>query len=191
MLHFSQTFRSLILYGGLCLCLASLAVAVHAKDPQTNNKLIGTWILDPEKSTAVQPENVEQRNWFKDNNVQTSVNVGGMPLPKLRRRVPPISSHAEVDPGVLRCKKMTIAAVEQDLEFTYADVGSERRKQGHYRGVDTKWNNKSLSESYKTTTRKVKQKYELTKTGELLVTVIINPHKGAKRTYKQVFRRES
>ena len=85
---------------------------------------------------------------------------------------------------------MKIEPAADDLRFTYVDIGTEVRKKGHYRGVDTKWNNKSLTESYKTTTRKVKQKYQLVGEDEMVVTVIINPHKSAKRTYKQVFTRQ-
>ena len=50
------------------------------------NELLGTWVLDPEKSEAIAPKNVEEKNFFKDNNISTSVSVGGMGLPRLRRK---------------------------------------------------------------------------------------------------------
>ncbi len=159
--------------------------------PARATDLVGEWVLNVERSAEVQPEQPEERQWFNGQNVNTSVSFGGLPLPKVRQKVPPMSSHTERQPGVLRCKEMTIANKGEDLLFTYVDIGSEVRKRGNKHGFKTSWGKRRLTESYKSTTRKVTHRFELQKDDSLLVTVTIKPDKGSKRVYKQVFDRKS
>ena len=173
--------------GILLAALCSAPIALQAKATQ----LIGTWTIDVAQTEAIQPEQPQEKNWFKNQNIRTSVSVAGMPLPNPRTKVAPISSHAPKDPDILRCKELKIEPNGDGLRFTYVDVGSEMRKQGSYRGAKIRWNKKKLTESYKSTERKVTQTYEIKDNNQLLVTVKINPYKGATRTYKQVFNRKA
>ncbi len=157
--------------------------------PAQATELIGYWVLDQEGTAAIQPEQPQENNWFKNQNISTTVSAGGMPLPRLRSKLPPVDSQAAPDPDILRCKEMQIEDVNDALRFTYVDVGSEVRKQGAYRGAKVRWNKKKLTESYKSTTRKVTHKFEIQDNNKLLVTVKINPNKGVTRTYLQLFDR--
>ncbi len=181
-----MTVRQQVRFG---LVLAALCI-VPATTLAKSTALVGTWLIDVEKTEAIQPEQPQEKNWFKNQNIQTSVSVAGMPLPNPRTKVAPISSHAAKDPDILRCKELRIEPNGNGLRFTYVDVGSELRKQGAYRGAKIRWNKTKLTESYKSTERKVTQTYEIKDNNQLWVTVKINPYKGATRTYKQVFNRK-
>ena len=176
----SRTFR--VVLSSLLLFVSGHALATD---------LVGQWLLDAEKTEAIQPEQPQQKQWLKGQNVSTSVSYGGQRLPTLRQKVPPMSTLSARDPEVLRCKEMTISNKGDDLLFTYVDVGSEVRRKGKKRGFNTAWNKKKLTDSYKTTTRKVSHTFEIQDNGSLLVTVLIKPDKGPKRIYKQVFNRKS
>jgi len=157
--------------------------------PAQATELIGRWVLDQERTAAIQPEQPQEKNWLKNQNISTNVSLGGIPLPNLRSKVGPVDSQASPDPDILRCKELVIAPRQDSLHFTYVDVGSEVRKQGAYRGAKVRWSKKKLTESYKSTTRKVTHKFEIQDDNQMLVTVKINPDKGATRTYLQVFNR--
>lgn len=178
-----MTTRLLLL---LLLCCAGPAYSTGAA---ADTKLIGRWVLDQERTAAIQPEQPQENNWLKNQNISTNVSYGRMRLPKLRNKIGPVDSRAAPDPDILRCKEMLIEPDKDALRFTYVDVGSEVRKQGTYRGAKIRWNNTKLTESYKSTTRKVTHKFEIQDDNKLLVTVKINPDKGATRTYLQVFDR--
>lgn len=175
----------------LTTLLPLLLVLLLSAWPTQATELIGYWVLDQEGTAAIQPEQPQEKNWFKNQNISTSVSVGGMSLPSLGSKVGPVDSRAAPDPDILRCKEMQIEEVKNALRFTYVDVGSEVRKQGAYRGAKIHWNKKKLTESYKSTTRKVTHKFEIQDNKKLLVTVKINPDKGVTRTYLQLFDRAS
>lgn len=167
------------------LLLLAIGLAPYAQATE----LLGHWILDQERTAQIQPEQPQENNFLKDQNINTTVAVAGMPLPRVRSKVPPVSSRPSPDPDILRCKELRIDPKGAGLLFTYVDVGSEVRKQGSYRGAKIRWNKKKLTESYKSTTRKVTHKFEIQDNDQLLVTVKINPNKGPTRTYYQVFDR--
>ena len=169
----------------LLLLLLTLGITL----PIQATELVGRWVLDQERTAAIQPEQPQENNWLKNQNINTSVSVGGMPLPSLGSKLPPVDSRPSPDPDILRCKELQIDPKGDDLLFTYVDVGSEVRKQGSYRGAKIKWGKKKLTESYKSTTRKVTHKFEIQDNDQLLVTVKINPNKGPTRTYLQLFDR--
>lgn len=173
----------LTIYKLLTLLLALCCLPAQATE------LVGRWVLDQEGTAAIQPEQPQEKNWLKNQNISTNVSVAGMPLPSLRSKVGPIDSRASPDPDILRCKELHIDAKNEALHFTYVDVGSEVRKQGAYRGAKVRWGKKKLTESYKSTTRKVTHKFEIQDNNQLLVTVKINPNKGVTRTYLQLFNR--
>ncbi|MFK7913794.1 MAG: hypothetical protein AB8B93_07755 [Pseudomonadales bacterium] len=166
---------------------ALVSTTLHAEQP----RIIGTWVINAERSAAAQPEHLESRDWLAGGRLSTSVNVGGIPIPtgggnKSRE----VSSQPAKDPDILRCKRMHIEAAGEDLRMTYEEVGSDLFRKGKYRGVTTRWNKKRLNSHYRTTTRKVTHELALQADDSLLVTVTIKAKGSRKRTYKQVFERE-
>jgi hypothetical protein len=182
--NYKRTTYKRTIYRLLILLLVGCCLPVQATE------LIGRWVLDQEGTAAIQPEQPQEKNWLKNQNISTNVSVGGMPLPNLRSKVGPVDSRASPDPDILRCKELHIGAQQDALLFTYVDIGSEVRKQGAYRGAKVRWSKKKLTESYKSTTRKVTHKLEIQDNNQLLVTVKINPDKGVTRTYLQLFNRK-
>lgn len=186
-LNASRLVNSRLMTSGL-VTLLTLLLALSAGAAQAT-ELIGYWVLDQEGTAAIQPEQPQENNWFKNQNISTTVSAGGMPLPRLGSKIAPVDSRAAPDPDILRCKEMQIEDANNALRFTYVDVGTEVRKQGAYRGAKIRWTEKKLTESYKSTTRKVTHKFEIQDNNKLLVTVKINPNKGVTRTYLQLFDR--
>lgn len=153
-------------------------------------RIIGSWVLNAERSAAVQPEHLESRDWLAGGRLSTSVNVGGIPIPTGgNNQSPQASGQPAKDPDILRCKRMHIEAAGDDLRMTYEEVGSDLFRKGKYRGVTTRWNKKRLNSYYHTTTRKVTHELALQSDDSLLVTVTIKAKGSRKRTYKQVFER--
>lgn len=164
-----------------------MATAAHGEQP----RLIGTWVLNPERSAAAQPEHLESRDWLGGGKISTSVSVGGIPIPTGGGgNTPEVSSQPAKDPDILRCKRMRIEAAGDDLRMTYEEVGSEVFRKGEWRGVTSRWNKKRLNSRYRTTTRKVTHELALQPDDSLLVTVTIKAKGSRKRTYKQVFERD-
>lgn len=184
MIHATQTLHWTLI-GILCAALLTTSDHSHATE------LVGQWELDAERTEAIQPEQPQQKQWLKGQNISTNVSYGGQRLPTIRRKIGAMSSLSERDPEVLRCKELVISNKGDDLLFTYVDVGSEVRSKGRKRGFNTAWSKKKLTDSYKTTTRKVSHTFAIQDDNSLLVTVLIKPNKGPKRIYKQVFNRKS
>ncbi|MGI9326041.1 MAG: hypothetical protein ACR2PZ_12530 [Pseudomonadales bacterium] len=168
------------------LCGALLCCSVWAEA----SALTGIWILNEERSAQVQPEQLESRNWLGGGKVNTSVNVGGIPLPGgSSGKQKAMSDQPAKDPDILRCKRMEIESSGEDLQITYDELGRDLFRQGKYRGVTSRWDKKRLKSRYQTTTRKVTHDLQLQKDESLLVTVTIKADGSRKRTYKQVFER--
>ncbi len=168
------------------LCGALLCCSAWAEASQ----LTGIWVLNEERSAQVQPEQLESRNWLGNGKVNTSVSVGGIPLPGgSGGKKKAMSDQPAKDPDILRCKSMEIEASGEDLQITYDALGRDLFRQGNYRGVTSRWDKKRLKSRYQTTTRKVTHDLQLQKDESLLVTVTIKADGSRKRTYKQVFER--
>ena len=173
----------------LFLAAALLFVAVGAQARDKAPTFVGEWVINHEMTDAIAPE-------FKDSSLfsglgtgKVSVSVMGIPLPGSSPEPAPSSSGAAKDPDVLGCNEMRIEHVGKEMQLTYKGVGSETLKQGDFRGRTTKWTKKGITQTYKSTSRKVVKRWEMRSDGRLLVTVIINPKKDKKRTYKRVFER--
>ena len=75
------------------------------------------------------------------------------------------------------------------IVVVYDNLGSREFVPGRHLGRKTTWNGRKLTESYETTTRKVRQRYALDRDGRMTVTITI-AEKGAKRrVYKRIFDR--
>ena len=171
----------------LCL-LASASCALSAAPPSAD--WLGRWVLNEERTQAIQPEQPESRNWLPKGRVSTNVSVGGIPLPRTGSKVPPVSGQTASDPTVLRIKALTIAAPDDErVVLEYGALDSETLRRGDYRGAKTTWSRKQLRTRYQSTERKVEHRYEIQPDGSLLVTTRIKPNRAKRRTYLQLFER--
>lgn len=174
---------------------AFLHTSVQAASRDSNG-LVGEWVINAKLSEAVRPEQPEKRNFLDNQNINTSVSVGGLPLPKIGVRQAPMLKESAKHPEVLQCQALKIEESPSSnnkvkrLELTFVGVGEETVVVGEFRGIKTKYNGKSIDQRYETTERKVKKLYEIREDGRLEVTVTIKPDGAAKRIYKQVFDRK-
>lgn len=176
---------------------AFLHTSVQAASRETNG-VVGEWVINAKLSEAVRPEQPEQRNFLDNQNINTSVSVGGLPLPKIGVRQAPMLEESAKHPEVLQCQALKIEesaspsnnSKVKRLELTFVGVGEETVVVGEFRGIKTKYTGKTIDQRYQTTERKVKKLYEIRKDGRLEVTVTIKPDGAAKRIYKQVFDRK-
>lgn len=182
--HFSALLR-----GSRVLCAAGAAFALCvAGTALAEPDWTGRWVLNEARSAVVQPEQPESSNWLSGGRVRSNVSIGGIPLPGRGSKIPPQSTATAREPGVLRCKELTISQPSaEQVELIYSKVGSERLRRGKRGGARTDWTSSRLRTRYQTTERKVDQRYELQEDGSLLVTTRIKPDGAKRRTFKQVF----
>ncbi len=177
--------RILLLFSAVGLFVGLFPNAARAET------LLGNWVLNQELTRELQPANTNQKkNMFEGFSGSPSVVVAGIPIP-----IPGTGGTQEVnsepvkDPRVLRCDKMTIELVGEDILFTYVGFGVEQLKPGNVRGTKTTYKSRKLTSRYETTTRKVTKTFELTKEGRLHAIVKLNPKKGKTLVYHRVFDR--
>jgi hypothetical protein len=168
----------------------ALLVALPATGFGKSPELLGEWVINHELTDAIAPEFKDANLFSGMGNGRVSVSVMGIPIPRAETQ-PAAPSGALKDPDVLSCNEMRIEHIGDELQLTYKGVGTEVLKQGDYRGRQTRWTARSISQRYESTSRKVTKEWELRRDGRLLVTVEINPTKDKKRTYKRVFERPS
>ena len=148
--------------------------------------LFGIWQLNNELTAEVQ--DTRSGPDFSATNVQTTVAVGGIPLPTGRTRSQgEYSSIPSRDPDVLRCAVLTIEPLADDVLLTYQGVGSETLKKGNVQGTRTSWSKRKLTTRYATTSRKVSRTFEVQSDGRLLVTVKLNPNRAKAAVHKRIF----
>jgi len=170
------------------LLLGILVLSSFVHGAERTSALLGTWVINHELTEEVAPE-------FKDSGLfdnlgggRVSVSVMGVPLPRSDAQ-PQASIGSPRDPDVLSCLEMILQEKGDRLIATYQEVGEEEFIRGEFRGRSSKWGNKSLVQTYKTTERKVSKSYEIRSDGRMLVTVVIKPNKDKKRVFKRVFER--
>jgi len=178
----AQTMRipTLILF---LLLSAPLALA-REKDSQ----LEGTWVMNQELTEEVQPEFKNSGLFDNLGGGRMQVSVMGMPVPTSEAQPRPTIGTPR-DPDVLACLEMILHDRGEKFLATYQNVGDEEFIKGNFRGRESRWNNRTLTQFYKTTERKVTKTYEIRSDGRLLVTVEIKPKKDKKRVFKRVFDR--
>ncbi len=170
------------------LCI--LVVAAQRVVAQTGElELLGTWVVNIERTRKVQPDNANVRWWEGlEGNFSTSVSVGGVPVP-MGGGAKPEGDAGIPNPEMLRCQSFSIEPHEHGLLLSYQGVGEEKIRPGAYRGLHSTWSSKTLKSNYESTTRKVKRTLEIQRDGSLLMSVTINPRKGKTRRFKRVFER--
>jgi hypothetical protein len=166
-----------------------LAAALAGWSVADSPDLMGSWILNNELTSEVQPKGKENHRFGGTNSVRPSISVGGIPLPTGGGSQGEYSSAPSRDPKVLRCNELGIERVGDDVHLTYQGVGSETLTPGNIQGTRTRLSLRKLTSSYSTTTRKVSKTFELRDDGRLLVTVKLNPKQGATLVHKRVFDR--
>lgn len=154
-----------------------------------SESLIGSWTLNNELTSEVQPEGKETHRLGGGNWVRPSISVGGIPLPTGGGSQGEISSAPTRDPKVLSCAELDVEYVGEDILLTYQGVGSETLTPGNVQGTRTRFSVRKLTSRYETTSRKVSKTFELRDDGRLLVTVKLNPKQGATVVHKRVFDR--
>lgn len=173
------------LLASLCLtaCLAASGAAAGDRG------ILGDWRLDDAATAEVQPVEGTRGGGLEGFRAPT-ISINGIPLPGSTNENAATTGSAP-DPDVLRCNRMTIEPLGDDVHLTYGGVGAETLKPGRHQGITTRWNDKLLKSSYATTSRRVTQRFELQGDGSLLVTVKLDPTRGQAVTHKRVFRREA
>lgn len=150
--------------------------------------LEGTWVMNQELTEEVQPEFKNSGLFDNLGGGRMQVSVMGMPVPTSEAQPRPTIGTPR-DPDVLACLEMILHDRGEKFLATYQNVGDEEFIKGNFRGRESRWNNRSLTQFYKTTERKVTKTYEIRGDGRLLVTVEIKPKKDKKRVFKRVFDR--
>jgi len=150
--------------------------------------LEGTWVMNQELTEEVQPEFKNSGLFDNLGGGRMHVSVMGMPVPTSEAQPRPTIGTPR-DPDVLACLEMILHDRGEKFLATYQNVGDEEFVKGNFRGRESRWNNRSLTQFYKTTERKVTKTYEIRGDGRLLVTVEIKPKKDKKRVFKRVFDR--
>ncbi|MCZ6852637.1 MAG: hypothetical protein O7G86_01855 [Gammaproteobacteria bacterium] len=176
------------------ICAVSGLLAGLLPNGASADTLLGYWVLNQELSRELQPANTNQKkSLFGRSNGSPSIVLGGIPIPIPGRSgsTQEVSSGPTTDPRVLRCEKMTIELVGDDILFTYAGFGIEQLKQGNDRGTKTTYKSTKLTSRYTTTSRRVTKTFELTREGRLHVTVRLQPTKGKTLIYHRIFDRAS
>ncbi len=150
-------------------------------------ELSGRWVLNHELTNAEQPDGPKISKGLFSRVPQTTVSVGGIPLPGSGGSgLPPVTGTAQ-EPKILRTAELVIEPQGERLHLSYAGVGSETLKRGNDQGLISRWDRRRLSTRYETTSRKVRQSFEVRRDGRLLVTVKLDPNQGATVTHKRVF----
>jgi len=166
--------------------LATLTVLGTDAARGADAELHGRWVLNHDLTRAEQPEGAEQRSLLS-RLPQTTVSVGGMPLPGTGGSgLPPVPGNSR-DPKVLRCAELSIEPVGDRLRLDYDRLGNETLERGNDQGLISRWSKRKLTTRYETTSRKVSQVYQVRRDGRLLVTVRLNPNQGPTVVHKRVF----
>lgn len=170
----------------LTLLLLLSTSVVMARD--SGSSLDGTWVINHELTEEVQPEFKNSGLFDNLGGGRMQVSVMGVPVPTSEAQPRPTIGNPR-DPDVLSCLEMILHDQGTKFLATYQDVGEEEFIKGNYRGRESRWSGKSLTQFYRTTERKVTKTYEIRSDGRLLVTVVIKPNKDKKRVFKRVFDR--
>lgn len=171
----------------LSLVLAAL-VSGCATGAGDAGGLAGQWSLNQERTVEVQPRAVKQRDPLGGLS-RPAVSVGGIPLPTPGSTELPSTSGSARDPRVLHTASLAIEPGEDELTLVYAGGQRETLERGDDQGLISHWSADELTSRYETTSREVRQTYQVQRDGSLLVTVRLDPNQGPAVVHKRVFDR--
>lgn len=162
---------------GICLvCLLSTPVLTG------ETGLKGKWELDEELTEKLEPPIRTNRGFARG--LQNAV----LPIPGRQGSQDPNAASLK-QPLVLDCVGLTLSKKEETVEIA-CENGSQRKFQvGNRHGRKTTWRNNRLTESYKSTSRRVKHSFKLDRNDNMIVTVTIKPDGGVSQKYVRAFNR--
>ena len=191
MLRESNQLRYWFLKTGLVflatIVLASLNTTVLAKEKPS---LIGDWTLNPELTEKRRPKQEKASRARSGFGTNVVVATGGVLMPVPTQTSPTASGPTANLPAILGCKQMAISQQASDILVTCPELFEPRIFQiGKVHGRTVRWSNRSLSEKYSSTSRRVTHEFKLERSGLLAIEITVKP-KGQKRLkYVLVFDR--
>lgn len=146
---------------------------------------LGQWVLNAELSEAEQPK---KKSRSGGSGFRPNVSVGGIFLP-----VPGSggeSGGAPIKtPDAVYAKSITVYQEDDGIVVDYNKLGQDKYVAGNVQGTKTRWSDRKLTSSFKTTSASVREQFEVKDDGRLYITIKVNPKSGSTRTFKRVFDR--
>jgi hypothetical protein len=152
----------------------------------------GAWVLNLEETDLLREE-LDEKPTLIQGPGRVQVSVMGLPIPTGRSKLSSQSPLSATDPAVLRSKTLAITIKADTVLMQYSELSGTDAKEivrrGHYRGRDSKWSTKKITQKYKTTERKVTKTWSIRSDKRLLAVVTIKNPGSKKRTFSRVFDR--
>ena len=145
----------------------------------------GGWTKNDVETKALK-EPYKDKSRKKSSRFRMSSSVSGLPLPGSRSQRA-MSQLTAQSPMVLRSTEMVIKITDDQVLIEYLGLGQEILYKGDYRGRKSKWSRKKITQSYKTTERKVSKNWSVREDGRLIVTVKITPNQSKQTVNHIVF----
>lgn len=166
----------------MCSVGPLLSLDTEAREAKT---LLGDWKLNPDETERLKPKRKRKgthRQGF-------SVHVMGAPTSRGGSRQ---SGRSPNMPEVLSCTSLTLSRSVDQIQLSCPDMsGSRKFKIGKHHGRTVRWNNRELSEKYRSTSRRVEHEFQLKKKDRMHVKVSVKPKNARKLEYTLVFDRVS
>ena len=171
----------------LTAALATVAIALTGSLPANaeDQSLVGEWQLNEEATKAAQPK-AKRRN--SAGRGRTTFVVGGMPVPMPSGSAAGRPTLLKM-PVVVGCSQVSIEDRAKEVLLNCGQQGWQKFYKGSKHGRRVKWKESSLSESYSSTSRRVKQEFTIDDRGRLHVKVTLVPKSGAKVHYIRIYDR--
>lgn len=171
----------------LTVALAAIGIALTGSLPANaeGQSMVGQWQLNEEATKAAQPK-AKRRNRAAGG--RSTFVVQGMPVP-----LPSGSSVGRPTllktPVVVGCSQVSIEDRANEVLLNCGQQGWQKFYKESKHGRRVKWNESSLTESYSSTSRRVKQEFTIDDDGRLHVKVTLMPKRGAKVHYIRIYDR--
>ena len=153
--------------------------------------LLGVWEFNPEETQKLQPKRARTKT-TKSGFGNIGVSVGGMPVPRPGRGAAAASRGTSVLPKVLSCNKLTLSEAADEILMTCPSFkGTREFRIGKHHGRTVRWRDKRLTEKYSSTSRRVTHDFQLRKSDQMHVEVVVTPKQSSRLKYLVVFDRAS
>ena len=178
-----------LVMSGLCvLLLCFLVTPIGAAD---KTSLIGDWTLNRELTEERRPKLPKAKSSRSGFGTNVAVGAGGVLMPVPTRNTGPNPGGATANlPHILACQELSLTKNGSDIVVTCPQMLEPRKfVVGKVHGRTVRWSNRSLSEKYSSTSRRVTHAFKLERSGVMEIKITVKP-KGSKRlTYIMVFDR--
>ena len=167
-------------------CAILLATSLVAEELD----LTGEWTFNDELTEELRPE--PKRNRGIGNGLgNVAGGVGRVLIPGGRGSSPDANAVALKHPVILDCVEFTLTKKSNEIEISCANGSHREFFVGKRHGRNTKWKSKLLTESYSSTSRRVRHEFRLDRDDNLVVTVKVQPKGGASQKYIRAFLRKT